>query len=601
MIFGRVPLAQAQGGILAHNTQTADRVLRKGARLDDDAIARLRQAGHEDVTIARLEPGDVAEGEAARHLGGLLLGPFLRRSEDFHGRVNLVATSSGLLRLNVAKLHAFNSIDESVTLATLPDHAAVAPGDLVATLKIIPFAVSAATMEAAESLLAGADTPIALAPFRPLTVGLVLTTLPQVKATVIAQTIEVTRARIVARGGMLLPPIQCPHESAPITEAVTGLAAAGAELILISGASAVTDRLDIAPAAIIAAGGEITHFGMPTDPGNLICFGKIGDRPAVILPGCARSPALNGIDWVLDRIFAGAPLGPREIGRMGVGGLLKEMESRPSPRAARNGSGNGAAPRTLPRVAALVLAAGRSTRMGHNKLLARLADGRTMIEHTVDQVLAAAARPVLVVTGHNGAEIRAALADKQVSFVAAPDYALGLAHSLHAGIAALPAETDAALICLGDMPLVEAGVLNQLLAAFAPKEAREIVLPSFNGERGNPVLWGRRFFDELLALTGDTGARQILHRHMAFVAEVPVQSDAVLRDFDTPDTLAALEPDRFGWKQESSRFFEKKRRKKLLLLWAGGVATSTAQMNKVFLLLFVHKKKPSSSLRVRSF
>jgi molybdenum cofactor cytidylyltransferase len=539
MIFGRVPLAQAQGGILAHNTQTADRVLRKGALLDGDAIARLQQAGFADVTIARLEPGDVPEGEAARRLGGLLFGPFLRRSEDFHGRVNLIAAASGLLRLDVAKLHAFNSLDESVALATLPNHEAVAPGDLVATLKIIPFAVSAATMQAAQTLLAGSEATISLAPFRPLTVGLILTTLPQLKASVIMQTIEATRARIVARDGFLVPPVQCPHESAPLAEAITGLKAAGAELILISGASAVTDRLDTAPAAIVTAGGQITHFGMPVDPGNLICFGKIGDRPAIVLPGCARSPALNGIDWVLDRIFAGEPLGSNEIARMGVGGLLKETASRPVPRATQDASG-GAAPRTLPRIAALVLAAGRSTRMGHNKLLARLADGRTMIEHTIDKVLAAAVRPVLVVTGHDGTEIRAALAGKPVGFVAAPDYALGLAHSLRAGIAALPAETDAALICLGDMPLVPACVLNQLCAAFAPKEGRDIVLPTFNGERGNPVLWGRRFFDELLALTGDAGARQILLRHMAFVAEQPVQSDAVLRDFDTPDALAAL-------------------------------------------------------------
>lgn len=178
--------------------------------------------------------------------------------------------------------------------------------------------------------------------------------------------------------------------------------------------------------------------------------------------------------------------------------------------------------------------------MGHNKLLARLSDGRTMIEHTVDQALASAARPVLVVTGHDGAEIRAALAGKPVGFVAAPDYEAGLAHSLRAGIKALPAETEAVLICLGDMPLVPPGVLDQLCAAYAPKEGRDIVLPKFNGQRGNPVLWGRRFFDDLLALTGDSGARQILHRHMDSIVELPVHSDAVLRDFDTPGALATL-------------------------------------------------------------
>ena len=527
MIFGRVPLDQARAGILAHNTKTADRVLRKGALLDEAAIALLRQAGLAEVTVARLEPGDVPEGEAATQLGDKLLGPYLRRTADVHGRVNLIATAPGLLRLDAEALHEFNRLDEAVTLATLPDRAVVAPGDLVATLKIIPFAVAATTMEAAQKLVAG-GTKISVAPFRPLKVGLVLTILPQLKEATLAQTVEATRTRITARGGFLVPPLQTAHETAPLAEAITGLVNSGAELILISGASAVTDRQDIAPAAIVTAGGEITHFGMPVDPGNLICFGRIGDRPVIILPGCARSPALNGIDWVLDRIFTGEVLGPREIAFMGVGGLLKETDARPAPRAAKNG------------IAALVLAAGRSTRMGHNKLLARLADGRTMIEHTVDHVLATSAWPVLVVTGHDDAKIRATLAGKPVRFVAAPDYALGLASSLHAGLKALPPEAGAALICLGDMPLIPPDVLERLVTAFAPKEGRDIVLPSFQGQRGNPVLWGRRFFSELLALTGDAGARQILHKHMEFVAEVAVESDTVLRDFDTPEALETL-------------------------------------------------------------
>jgi molybdenum cofactor cytidylyltransferase len=540
MIFGRVRLGEARGGILAHNTKTNDRVLRKGALIDTAAYALLQEAGIEEVTIARLEPGDMPEGEAASHLGALLRGPGLRRSDDINGRINLIAETPGLLRLDVEKLHRFNRIDEALTLATLPDRAVVAKDDLVATLKIIPFAVSATTIAAAEALIAEGSTGLTIEPFRPLTVGLILTTLPQMKDAAIGHTLAATGTRIAAHGGTLLEPLQTAHETAPLTEAINTLLAAGAELVLISGASAVTDRQDIAPAAIVAAGGEITHFGMPTDPGNLICFGQIGDRPAIILPGCARSPALNGIDWVLDRIFAGEEVGSPEIAGMGVGGLLKEMEARPAPRAAKKASGIGTAPRAAPRIAALVLAAGRSTRMGSNKLLARLADGRTMIEHTVDHVLAASARPVLVVTGHQDGQIRQALEGKPVRFVHAPDYAEGLANSLHAGIAALSRDIGAAMICLGDMPLIEPGMLNQILFAFDPREGREIVLPSFDGQRGNPVLWGRRFFDELLALKGDAGARQILHRHMEFVVEVPVQSDAVLRDFDTPDTLAAL-------------------------------------------------------------
>lgn len=540
MIFGRVALAASRGGILAHNLKVADRVLRKGALVDDTAYAMLAAAGYAQVTIARLEPGDVPEGEAATQLGTALCGADLRCSEDVHGRVNLFATADGLLRLNGEAIGRLNGVDESVTLATLADRAVVREGDMVATLKIIPFAVTGAVMARARALIGAVPGMLALRRFAPLRVGLILSKLPQLKDAAISHTISATQTRIEAHGGVMLPPVETAHETPPIAQAITGLLAAGAEIILISGASAVTDRQDVAPAAIILAGGEITHFGMPVDPGNLICFGQIGGRAAIVLPGCARSPALNGIDWVLDRIFAGEAVDGGAIAGMGVGGLLKEIETRPAPRTAK-ASGYGKSPRAIPMVAALVLAAGRSTRMGAtNKLLAEMPGGGAMIGRTVANVSASAARPVLVVTGHQDGAVRAALAGANVRFIHAEDYADGLAASLHTGIAALGADVGAALICLGDMPLVSTAVIDRLIAAYDPAEGREIVLPRFDGQRGNPVLWGRRFFPELLALRGDAGARQILHRYMEFVAEIAVDEDAVLLDFDTPEALATL-------------------------------------------------------------
>jgi molybdenum cofactor cytidylyltransferase len=307
-------------------------------------------------------------------------------------------------------------------------------------------------------------------------------------------------------------------------------------MILISGASAVTDRLDVAPQAIGQAGGHITRFGMPVDPGNLICLGAIGATPAIIMPGCARSPALNGIDWVLDRLFAGETVGRDEIAGMGVGGLLKEIDTRPTPRESAPQPDMDAAPR----VAALVLAAGRSTRMGpENKLTASMPSGQAMIAQTVGNVTAAA-QPVIVVTGHQDGAIHQALAGKPVRFVHAADYAQGMSASLRAGIAALSADIGAVLICLGDMPLIEPALLDRIIAAYDPAAGREIVIPCFNGQRGNPVLWGKRFFPDLLDLSGDTGGRQILHRYPECVTEIQVETDAVLRDFDTPEMLASL-------------------------------------------------------------
>jgi molybdenum cofactor cytidylyltransferase len=224
--------------------------------------------------------------------------------------------------------------------------------------------------------------------------------------------------------------------------------------------------------------------------------------------------------------------------RMGVGGLLKDTDARPLPRA--RAAGKPEAPRRR-QVAAVVLAAGRSTRMApHNKLLMADRTGKPMIARVVDNVLSSEARPVVVVVGHRAEQIRAALGGRPVCCVEAADYAAGLSASLKAGIAALPPEAAAALVCLGDMPLVAGRVLDRILAAYDPDEGRSIVVPTHQGRAGNPVLWDRAFFPEILALAGDAGARGLLQRHEEQVAEVEVGEDSVLRDFDTVESLATL-------------------------------------------------------------
>ncbi len=192
-------------------------------------------------------------------------------------------------------------------------------------------------------------------------------------------------------------------------------------------------------------------------------------------------------------------------------------------------------------VAAVVLAAGKSTRMApYNKLLVADRAGKPMIARVVDNVLSGPARPVIVVTGHRAEDIRAALSGRPVTFVHAEHYADGLAASLRAGIAAVPAACRGAIVCLGDMPLVTGRMLDRLVAAHDPVEGRSIVVPVHKGEIGNPILWDRALFPEILALSGDAGARVLLRRHMEQVAEIDIGDDAVLRDFDTVESLATL-------------------------------------------------------------
>jgi molybdenum cofactor cytidylyltransferase len=286
----------------------------------------------------------------------------------------------------------------------------------------------------------------------------------------------------------------------------------------------------VIPAAIEAAGGRVRHFGMPVDPGNLLLVGEIGGRPVLGAPGCARSPAENGFDWVLNRLLAGLPVTEDDITGMGVGGLLMEIVSRPQPRepAAITGA----------RVAALVLAAGQSRRMGGpNKLLARF-NGNPLVRRIAEEALASKADPVILVTGHKAEAISAAVSGLDLTIVHNPDYAEGLATSLRTGLAAMPGDAAGVLVLLADMPNVTRAVIDRLIDAFRSKSGPSIVLPTYGGKRGNPVLWSRAFLPELLQVTGDTGARHILARHEEAVERVEIGAAANV-DVDTPEALAA--------------------------------------------------------------
>jgi molybdenum cofactor cytidylyltransferase len=541
MIFGPTLLEEARGAVLAHTLRLPGKVLKKGTVLDEAALAALKDAGRRDVIAARLEAGDVPEDEAADRIANLLMAPLVARSRASTGRVNLFAESPGLFAADAGLIDRINQVDESVTVATLPNRSVVAAKEMLATIKVIPFAVPGAVLGVIEALCKGRQ-PIAVQPFRKLNVGLVLTELPGIKESVMEGAVEATTARVEALMGTLLPVERVRHEEGPVADALTRLRKAGAELLLVAGASAVVDRRDVGPAAIMRAGGAIEHFGMPVDPGNLICLGRVGEVPALVLPGCARSPKLNGFDWVLQRIFAGQRVTARDVMGMGVGGLLKEIELRPLPRAeAPRTPVSPIAPRRARQVCAVVLAAGRSRRMAPlNKLLVADQKGLPMISRVVDNVLASRAKPVIVVTGHERDRVEEALAGRPIRFAHAEDYAEGLSASLKAGLRAVPPEAEGILVCLGDMPLVSAEMLDRLIGAFDPEEGRAIVQPTFRGKQGNPMLWSREFLEQMLAISGDIGARHLAAKHAERMVEVEMADDAVLRDFDTTDALKSL-------------------------------------------------------------
>lgn len=330
MRFGPVPLAEAAGAILAHSCRLAGRKLSKGRMLTGGDLAALAAEGMTEVTVARLDPGDVAEDEAALGLARALVpdpaAACLDLTAPHAGRVNLKARGPGVALVDAATVTALNRIDPALTLATLPPYARVAAGTLVGTVKVIAYAVPGNALAQAMAAASGA---VRVAPVRLATAGLLLTEVPGQAATLNAKGRKAMEGRLAALGIALVDCRSVPHDRAAMAAA---LAAMAGEVLLILTGSATSDLHDDAPEALRAAGGQVARFGLPVDPGNLLFHGRLGARPVIGLPGCARSPALNGADWVLDRLACGLDLGAEDIAAMGVGGLLKEIALRGQPR-----------------------------------------------------------------------------------------------------------------------------------------------------------------------------------------------------------------------------------------------------------------------------
>ncbi|HEY4140714.1 MAG TPA: molybdopterin-binding/glycosyltransferase family 2 protein [Pseudolabrys sp.] len=533
MKFGPVAPEEAVGATAVHSIRQGELVLKKGTLIGPDEVAALNAAGVKEIVVARLEPGDVSEDVAAADIAAAAAGPGLHPDYAFTGRCNLFADAAGVLVVDENAINSLNRIDEAVTIATLSAFKPVVEGEMIATVKIIPFALAGSMRDRAVAEAKKTAPVIKIAPYKVKRVGVVSTMLPGLSPKVIEKTLKITATRIDPAGATIVAERRVPHDQAALARAIVEVLNEGAELVIVFGASAIADRRDVIPMAIEAVGGKIEHFGMPVDPGNLMLIGNVLGASIVGAPGCARSPKENGFDWVLMRMLAGLPVTREDITGMGVGGLLMEIVTRPQPRTKPDLERRG-------RITAVVLAAGRSTRMGPlNKMLAKIG-GKPLVRIAAEQALASKASPVIVVTGHEREKVERALDGLPVRFVHNPDYAEGLGTSLRQAVAAVPTEADGAIVCLADMPQVDSALIDRLIDAFDPDSGALVVVPSIDGRRGNPVVWARRFFNDLMAIRGDFGARYLIGSYAEAVVEVPLTGDAALIDVDTPESLSAV-------------------------------------------------------------
>ncbi len=536
MKFGETVLEDAEGAILAHSLLLHDGVLRKGRILTKRDVARIKAKGIQSVIAARLEEGDLNENEAALEIAAALQNEGLTATGGNTGRANLRAATGGVALIDAETIHRINAIDEAVTVSTVRPYDAVPAGHVLATIKIITFGVSRDIINRCIEATLEGNKPIRLAAYTPQKIGFVQTLLPGLKKNLIAKASDVTSKRLSLMNLDIADERHCAHDIMEITKNLIALEGSGCSIALVLGASAIVDRRDTVPSAIKAAGGEIEHLGLPVDPGNLLLFARIGKMRVLGIPSSARSPRLHGFDWVLQRLVAGLDVTSADLTRMGVGGMLKEMPGRPLSREQEELED--IADQFSPTIGGVLLAAGQSRRMGTaNKMLVEV-EGIPMIVHAARAMLASNASPIVVVLGHQSERVERTLSDQNVMFVRNPDYRGGLSTSLRAGLAALPKECDGAVVALADMPGIHPDDINMLINEFDPISGQSIIVPTHGGKRGNPVIWARRFFSDISAVSGDVGARHLIGANIDQVIEVETDNPGVLIDLDTPEAIA---------------------------------------------------------------
>ena len=589
MYFGELVLSETEttgdvkNSYLAHSIKLPKKRLRKGSKLTAELLEELQANGIDNVVVAQLGEEDVHEDEAALALAKELCGRNIHCGNAGTGRVNLYASRTGLLSLSRDSILACNSVDNNITIATLPENQWVQAGRMVATVKIISYAVhQQALKQSLDTLLANGDT---LAIHEPCAqrAHLIQTRLTGTSDALLGKTERITQDRLIARQVELASSSVCEHSeqslSSCIRERLNAENCRAEDWFLIIGASAISDIADVIPSVLVKNGGTIQRFGIPVDPGNLLLLGKIDSHPVIGLPGCARSPNQNGLDHLMDRLACGVSIDDDWISSLAIGGLLGEVFDRGQPRILGDRAElvPDAVAETGQAVTAVVLAAGSSERFGkENKLLADW-QGEPMILATLQRLLESQVHDIVLVSGNYAEALQQVLASrfenvspgqteasvtaefscrvtrKKIIVLHNPLYASGLASSLKSAVSFLlepsqqvedhEASLPSVLVCLADMPLVDPGTINKLLDARDRQGTNpgtkifSAFVPSFKGKRGNPVLLQPDLFDALLAIEGDRGARDLLSTNPGIVQSISVDDAGILLDIDTPSEL----------------------------------------------------------------
>lgn len=320
MIFGNWPIEETEGAVLGYAIAAGAHSFRKGTLLTRDHLDILKQQGITHILAARLEDDDLGENEAALAVGEVLISENIEAGKPITGRINLFARHTGLFHADAATIDTINLLDPCISIATLRNDCRVESGQMVATVKIIPFAVPSELIKNLHAVQ-NINKAIDVRPFNAVKIGIIQSQLPSIRKTVLDKTSELISRRAGHNHGCVVAEHRVAHEQGVLSQSINEIVK-DCDLIVIFSASSIADKADIVPRAIVGSGGNILRIGVPVDPGNLLVLAKLGEKYIVVAPGSARSARENSLDWILDRLMAGIQLTANDLGKMGVGGLV---------------------------------------------------------------------------------------------------------------------------------------------------------------------------------------------------------------------------------------------------------------------------------------
>lgn len=523
MKFSEKNVNKSLGLILAHSISKDNVKIKKGTILEKLHIKKLFEIGVKKIFTVKLDKDDIFENEAAKEIGKVFFSKEnVRVGKSFSGRVNIFSTSLGIFNVNEKVINKSNSVNYSLTIATLSNNSVVSPGQIIATIKVIPYGVKKSVLNKFLKILN--QNTLTIFDVKLRNVSLIVTQRENNSNYLNDKIIDSVNHRLFKLGIRLNEIHFCKHDKNALANLLEKISF---DLVLILLATATTDINDIGPSAIKLIKGKIIRFGMPVDPGNLLFLGQTRNEKMVIgLPGCIKSKSLNGADWIIERLVCGMTINNEMISSMGVGGLLKEISNRPRPRIIESFS-------KIKKIDIMLLAAGKSTRMQKEDKLLLKKNNKSLLQTSVEECTKANLNKVHVILGYNKDSRKKILKNFDVNVCFFEGYEEGIGASIRYGMQFIKPEVDAVIISLADMPKVKHDLYLRLIEKFNKNKNNEICrLFSSSEKAGHPILFSKRFFENLRSLTGDTGAKELIKDSQEYLCKIYCDDDSPIYDID---------------------------------------------------------------------